>query len=251
MNGCVVETQPRPNVVLLTLNRPERRNALTLAMMGNLADALRDLSGRPGARAVVLTGAPPAFCAGGDLRELRDGDASHYRSYCEAYRTIAEAIRGLRGPLIAAVNGAAVAGGLELACLADLRLASAAAFFAGGDARLGLPTTSGLSWILPRLIGVGRARRLLYGDGRIDAAEALRIGLAEEVHPAAELLDRALDLAVEIAAMPGDGIELTRRLIDQGLTTSHAEAIEAELLAQARAYADPAVRAAFEAFLAR
>lgn len=243
--------RPRPGVALLTLDRPEKRNALTLALLAGLAATLRRLATDGETRAVVLTGAPPAFCAGGDLAELLDGDEARYATYCASYRAIAEAVRDLGCPLIAAINGPAVAGGLELACVADLRLAAEGAFLAGGDARLGLPTTSGLSWLLPRLVGVGRARLLLFTDRRIAADEALRIGLVEEVHAAEALRPRALDLAEEIAAMPGSGIAMMRRLVDDGLASTHAEAIEAELEAQARAYRDPAVRAAFAAFLRR
>ena len=152
MTGALLETRPRPGVVLLTLNRPERRNALTLELMDALATSLGTLAASPDARAVVLTGAPPAFCAGGDLRELAAGDAAHYRTYCAAYRTIAEAVRALRGPLIAAVNGAAVAGGLELACLADLRVAGASAFLAGSG-------SAGRGGSCSATSGSGRPRR--------------------------------------------------------------------------------------------
>ena len=243
-------SEPRPGVVLLTLNRPAKRNALSAALMADLGARL-ERHGGDGTRCVVLTGAPPAFCAGGDLGELRDGDAATFAAYCAAYRRIALAIAGMSCPLIAAVNGAAVAGGLELMCLSDLRVASTEAVIAAGDARLGLPTTSGLSWLLPRLVGLGRARWILYRDVRLTAAEALAIGLVEAVHPVEELLAGALDVASELAAMPGDGIRLTRRTIGDALTQTHAEAIEAELVAQREAYRNPAVQQAFADFFAR
>jgi 2-(1,2-epoxy-1,2-dihydrophenyl)acetyl-CoA isomerase len=242
--------EPRAGVVLLTVNRPAKRNALSARLMADLTAAL-ERHGGDGTRCVVLTGAPPAFCAGGDLAELRDGDAEFYAAYCAAYRRIAQAIAGMDCPLVAAVNGAAVAGGFELMCLSDLRVASDGAVIAAGDARLGLPTTSGLSWLLPRLVGLGQARWILYRDARLTAAEALAIGLVEAVHPAGELLERALDAAEEIAAMPGDGIRLTRRTIDGALTQTHAEAIEAELVAQREAYRNPAVQRAIAAFFTR
>ncbi len=243
-------TAPRPGVVLLTLNRPAKRNALSVRLMADLTAALAARAA-DGTRCVVVTGAPPGFCAGGDLAELRDGDAASYAAYCESYRRLAQVIDALGCPLIAAVNGAAVAGGFELMCLADLRVMSADAIVAAGDASLGLPTTSGLSWLLPRLVGLGRARHILYRDARLTADEALAIGLVEAVHPAAELVERALDLAAEIAAMPGDGIRLTRTTINGALAQSHAEAIEAELVAQREAYANPAVQEAIEAFFRR
>jgi enoyl-CoA hydratase/carnithine racemase len=250
-DGHVAVRRARPGVALVTLDRPARRNALTAQMMDDLAATFTALGGDGRTRCVVLTGAPPAFCAGGDLAELRDGGEAYYVAYCEAYRTIARAIRGMACPLVAAVNGAAVAGGLELACLADLRLASADAFFAGGDARLGLPTTSGLSFILPRLVGVGRARFILYSDARVGAEEALAIGLVEAVEPAAQLLERAIATASQIAAMPGRGIELTRRTVDDALCQTHEEAMAAELEAQREAFAHPSVQRAFAAFFER
>jgi 2-(1,2-epoxy-1,2-dihydrophenyl)acetyl-CoA isomerase len=247
----VVVSTPRPGVALVTLERPERRNALTAQMMEDLASTFTSL-GRDGrTRCVVLTGAPPAFCAGGDLAELRDGGEAYYATYCEAYRTIARAIDGMACPLVAAVNGAAVAGGLELACLADLRLASDEAFFAGGDARLGLPTTSGLSWVLPRLVGLGRALAILYQDVRVGAAEALAMGLVEAVAPATEHRRRAIELAAKIAANPGRGIELTRRTVLDGLTQTREQAMAAELEAQREAFAHPSVQKAFVAFFER
>lgn len=249
--GELVVARPAHGVVVLELHRPRRRNALTLALMAALAATLDALAADGETRCVVLTGAPPAFCAGGDLAELRDGDARHYAAYCASYRTIARAVRGLGCPLVAAINGPAVAGGLELACLADLRLVAEDAFLAGGDARLGLPTTSGLSWLLPRLVGVGQARRILFTDVRVGAREALALGLAEEVHAADALVARAVELAAEIAAMPGSGIARTRRLIDDGLTSTHEQAMAAELDEQAAAYGDPAVQEAFAAFFTR
>jgi enoyl-CoA hydratase/carnithine racemase len=246
----LLETAPRTGVALLTLNRPAKRNALSARLMADLAASLERLGG-DGTRCVVVTGAPPAFCAGGDLAELRDGDDAFYAAYCAAYRRIAQVIAAMDCPLVAAVNGAAVAGGFELMCLSDLRIASDDAIIAAGDASLGLPTTSGLSWLLPRLVGLGRARFILYRDARLTAAEALELGLVEAVHPPGELLERALDVAAEIAAMPGDGIRLTRRTVNDALTQTHAEAIEAELAAQREAFRNPAVRDAIAAFFRR
>lgn len=241
IDGLRVE-RPAPAVALLTLDRAATRNALTAAVMVGLVDALDGFHGDGATRCVVVTGSPPAFCSGGDLNELAAGGETYYPVYCRAYERIAQAIDRLPCPLVAAVDGAAVGGGLELACLADLRVASTAAFFAGADARLGLPPTSGLSWLLPRLIGSGRARRLLFTDVRIDGAEAHAIGLVEELTEPGEALPRALAVATEIAAMPGRGIELTRASLAVAGTGSHREAIAFELDAQRQAIADPAAR---------
>jgi enoyl-CoA hydratase/carnithine racemase len=243
--------RPRAGVVVLTLNRPAKRNALSKALMGDLVRTLGEIGADPENRCAVITGAPPAFTAGGDLSELREADGDAYAAYCESYRALAFAIRDLPFPLIAAVNGAAVAGGFELMCLADLRVAAADATIITGDANLGLPTTSGLSWLLPRLVGAGRARWLTMVEPRLSGAEAHAIGLVEEVWPAGEVLTRAVEMAAIIASKPGDGIRLTRRTIDRALETGHAAAIEAELDAQREGYANPAVRQAIDAFFSR
>jgi enoyl-CoA hydratase/carnithine racemase len=243
--------RPRPGVVVLTLNRPAKRNALSKALMGDLVRTLGEIGADPRNRCAVITGAPPAFTAGGDLSELREADGNAYAAYCESYRALAFAIRDLPFPLIAAVNGAAVAGGFELMCLADLRVAADDATIITGDANLGLPTTSGLSWLLPRLVGSGRARWLTMVEPRLSGTEAHAVGLVEEVRPAGEVLARAVEMAGIIAAKPGDGIRLTRRTIDAALESGHAAAIEAELDAQREGYANPAVRQAIDAFFSR
>ncbi len=240
---------PRPGVALVTLDRPAKRNALSEELMGRLAEAFDDLAADGSTRCAVLTGAPPAFCAGGDLSELRHIDIDGYLAYCFRYRDLAVQIGGLPFPVVAAVNGAAIAGGFELMCLCDVRVAAEHAIMAVGDVDIGLPPTSGLSWLLPHLVGPGRARWLALASPRLTASEARAIGLVEEVVP--DALARSLDLADEIARKPGDGVRLTRRLLADALEQGHEATMSAELSAQAEAFANPAVRAAIDAFFAR
>ena len=243
-------SRPDPRVLLLTINRPDKRNALTNAMLQSLTDELT-AAADAGTGCVVITGSPPAFCSGGDLRDLLAGDDENYREYCELYRSVARAIKRLPCPTIAAVNGAAVAGGFELMCLADLRVAAHGAKIFMGDPDHGLPSTSGLSWLLPRLVGVGRARWIAYLGRPMTGDEALAIGLVEQTHPTDDVVPEALAIAAAIASKPGLGIELTRRLIDDSLDQTHEQTMEAELEAQVVAWAHPAVRAAINDFLAR
>jgi 2-(1,2-epoxy-1,2-dihydrophenyl)acetyl-CoA isomerase len=238
-------------VVVLTLNRPAKRNALSKALVADLLRTLGEIGADPAVRCAVLTGAPPAFCGGGDLSELRTADGEAYAAYCATYKEVALQIRDLPFPLIAAVDGAAVAGGFELMCMCDMRVASDASFFVTGDANLGLPTTSGLSWLLPRLVGDGRARWLTMVEPRVSGAEAHAMGLVEVLCPAGEALARAIEMAATIAAKPGDGIRLTRRTIDGALESGYVEAIDAELVAQREGFANPAVRRAIDAFFDR
>ena len=249
VDSRLLVSRPDPRVLLLTINRPDKRNALTNAMLEALVDELTAAADAD-TGCVVLTGTPPAFCSGGDLRELLGGDDDNYRIYCELYRSVARAIRGLPCPVIAAVNGAAVAGGFELMCLADLRIAAHDATIFMGDSNHGLPSTSGLSWLLPRLVGAGRARWIAYLGRPMTGDEALSIGLVEETHPVDDVVAEALAIAAEIASKPGLGIHLTRRLIDDSLSQTHEETMTAELEAQTVAWAHPEVRAAINDFLA-
>lgn len=250
-DAALLVDRPQAGVVVLTLNRPAKRNALSKALVAELLRTFAELGADAANRCAVITGAPPAFCAGGDLSELRTADDDGYAAYCATYRALALAIRDLPFPLIAAVNGAVVAGGFELMCMADMRVAADDATFVTGDAHLGLPTTSGLSWLLPRLVGAGRARWLTMVEPRLSGAEAHAIGLVEELRPAGEVLARAVEMAAIIAAKPGDGIRLTRRTIDGALESGYGEAIEAELVAQREGFANPAVRKAIDAFFDR
>jgi enoyl-CoA hydratase len=253
MNGAaaLLVERPSPGVVLLTLNRPAKRNALSRGLVADLLVTLAEIGADPAVRCAVLTGAPPAFCAGGDLSELRSADDDGYAAYCASYRTMALAIRDLPFPLVAAVNGAAVAGGFELMCLADIRVAADDAVIITGDANIGLPTTSGLSWLLPRLVGAGRARWLTMAEPQLSGTEAHAIGLVEEVRPRGAVLLRALEMAATIAAKPGDGIRLTRQTIEGALQSGYVEAIDAELVAQREGFANPAARQAINAFFDR
>jgi 2-(1,2-epoxy-1,2-dihydrophenyl)acetyl-CoA isomerase len=243
--------RPLPGVVVLTLNRPAKRNALSRTLVADLVRTLGELGADPAVRCAVLTGAPPAFCAGGDLAELRDATEESYAAYCASYATMAAAIRDLPFPLVAAVNGAAVAGGFELMCLCDMRVAAEDAPMHTGDANLGLPTTSGLSWLLPRMVGAGRARWLLMVEPRVSGAEAHAMGLVEELRPASEVLARAIEMAATIASKPGDGIRLTRQTVARALESGHEAAIADELGAQREGFANPAVRQAIAAFFDR
>jgi enoyl-CoA hydratase/carnithine racemase len=239
-------TMPRPGVALVTLNRPAKRNALSAELMERLLETFAGLAGDGTTRSAVLTGAPPAFCAGGDLTELLGLDVDGYIAYCGRYREFAVAVEALPFPVIAAVNGAAVAGGFELMCLCDMRVAAEGAVMVVGDVDIGLPPTSGLSWILPRLIGAGPARRLMLANPRLSAAQAEALGLVDEV--ASDAVARALELAGEVAAKPGDGVRLTRQLLTAAQGRTYAAAMDAELAAAREAFTNPDARAAIEAF---
>lgn len=238
-------------VSLLELNRPEVRNALSTEALDTLLGVLGELATQDSCRAIVLAGAGPSFCAGADLSELRDFDDEGFAAYVERYRLLGKAIHGLGKPLIAAVHGHAIAGGYELMCLADLRIVATDAKLRVGDLDIGLSPTSGLTWILPRLVGLGRARWLLLAGPTINGDQAVSIGLAEEAVASDVLRERALDVAAQIAAHPGLGVRRTLELLNASATLTYDEAVTAELIAEYETFAHPESRAAVDAFFRR
>ena len=192
------------HVATLLLNRPERRNALNFRAYDELEAAFRAASADPEVRAVVVTGADPAFCSGDDVGEIMAGPKAVSSSRSTEIRPTPAAMAALEctKPVIAAVNGAAVGWGMELALFADIRLASEKARFGELFVKRGLPCDVGGFYRLPAVVGPAKAAELLFTGDVIDAAEALRIGLVSEVLGHDQLMPRALALAGRIAANP-------------------------------------------------
>ncbi|HVB10007.1 MAG TPA: enoyl-CoA hydratase-related protein [Bacillota bacterium] len=215
-------------VATITLNRPEVLNSLDEPTGRALIAALRRTAGDRGARAVVLTGAGRGFCAGQDLKEPQSslGDAIRNR-----YNPIVRAIRACPQPVIAAVNGVAAGAGCAFALACDLRIASAQASFVLAFAKIGLVPDSGASFFLPRLVGFGKAMELALLGGRLDAEEALRLGMVTRVVPAEELQSATLALATELAAGPY-GLALIKRAMLHGAAVDLDAALEQEAYLQ-------------------
>jgi enoyl-CoA hydratase/carnithine racemase len=200
-----VAYQTADQIARITLNRPERRNALNRRAYAEIEAAFRYAGADSAARCVVVTGADPAFCSGEDVKEMMTGEAPVApRARPGRYQATPAAMAALEcpKPVIAAVNGAAVGWGMELALYADIRLASDRAVFAELFIKRGLICDVGGLMRLPALVGPAKAAELLFTGEAIDAAEALRIGLVSEVAPHAELMTRTLALAGRIAANP-------------------------------------------------
>ncbi|MBU6371223.1 MAG: enoyl-CoA hydratase/isomerase family protein [Alphaproteobacteria bacterium] len=198
-----VRVEVEQGVALVTLNRPEQRNALTYEAYGRLEAAFRRAATDPEIRCLVVTGADPAFCSGDDVREIMAGPKPVTPSPRELEPTpAAMAALACDKPIIAAVNGAAVGWGMELALFADIRLASERAKFAELFVKRGLVCDVGGFYRLPAIVGAAKAAELLFTGDVIDAAEALRIGLVSEVTPHEALLPRARAIAGRIAANP-------------------------------------------------
>lgn len=231
-------TRPRPGVVVLTLARPDRLNAMTATMFSEFEAAAQALDREDGLRVLVLTGDGAAFCAGYDLADAEKlpelGALGMLDLQERAARALA-AVRGIRVPVIAAVNGAAAGGGLALALAADIRIASPRAKFNAAFVRIGLSAGDlGTSWLLPRLIGPAAAAEFAYTGGLMDAEEAERTGLVNRVVAEDELVGAALQMADRICANSPGGVRLSKRALHANMeASSFAAALELENRGQA------------------
>lgn len=211
----LVEVDAEAGVATITLNRPEGLNSLTVPMKLALLAAFRRIERDAGVRAVILTGAGRAFCAGQDLRERLEPDAAPLGAELrERYNPIIRAMRALPKPIVGAINGVAAGAGASLAMACDIRIASDAASFALAFGRVGLVPDSGATWLLPRLVGVTRAAELaLLGDA-VSAGDAVRLGLVGRVVPAGELATEARSVAARLAAGAPRALALTKRALN-------------------------------------
>lgn len=208
-------------IATITLNRKEAANALSVQMLHELRDAIDDLRWDKNIRCVIVTGAgEKAFCAGADLKERAGMNQQQVRQTVGLIRDTLHALQTLTKPVIAAVNGVAFGGGTELALACDFRIAASEALFALTETSLGIIPGAGGTQRLPRLIGAGRAKELIFSARRVDAQEALQIGLVEYVVPATALLEKSYDIAGKIAQNAPIALAQAKFAIDQGLETS-------------------------------
>jgi enoyl-CoA hydratase len=233
--------RPRPHVALVTLDRPERMNAMAFDVMLPLRERLETISRDNDVRVVVLTGAGKAFCSGADLESPgRVPDIEGLTLSTIALRSmelleqVVLTIRDMHQPVIAAVNGPAIGGGFCLALACDIRVASQAAYFRAAGINNGLTASElGIAYLLPRAIGSARAAEAMLTGRDIDANEAERIGLLAATTGAEDLLDRCYEIAERINALSRPGIELTKRMLASSLDASSLrEHIRHEGLAQ-------------------
>jgi enoyl-CoA hydratase len=212
-------------VATLTLDRPEAMNALSTALCDDITRAFRALAEAGDVRVAILTGAGRAFCAGVDLKELSSGER---RKPEFSAAEMIDAVRGFPGPVIGAVNGFAITGGFELALACDLIVASRDAKFADTHARVGILPGWALSQLLPRLIGISRAKELAFTGNYIDAEQACAWGLANHVVPPEELLPTCRRLAQDMLSCDPASLRGYKRLIDDGFALSYGEALALE-----------------------
>ncbi len=247
---------PGTGVATLTLNRPERLNALTFEVYAELRDVFAALDTEPGVRAIVLTGAGRAFCSGGDVEDIIGAlfarDAQGLREFTRMTCDTVLNIRRCPRPVVAALNGTVAGAGAVIATACDIRVAAESAKIAFLFVRVGLSGADmGAAWLLPRLVGLGNAAQLLMTGEFIDAARAHEIGLYQRVVPQERVLAEATALAEKLARGPAPALAVTKRALDAEAVLPLEEAMRHEAEAQAALMEHPNFREAYEAFRAK
>ena len=251
--------EQRGPVVRLTMNNPEKRNSLSGDYQASsFEQACARINADPKVKVAILTGAGKAFSAGGDIYAMRDkrgtsaGTPAEIReNYRRGIQRIPKALYHLEVPTIAAVNGAAIGAGLDLALMCDIRIASEYAKFAESFVKLGIVPGDGGAWFLPRAVGMSKACEMAFTGDTLDAGQALAAGLVSQVVSAAELIDAAEALAERIAANPGHALRMAKRLLRESEHARLETLLEMSAGFQALAHHTPEHDAAVAAAIAK
>ena len=243
-------------VATIALDRPDSLNSLTFEVYRELTETFRELAGRPGVRAVVLTGTGRAFCAGGDVKdiigELLRRDAAGLHEFTRMTCDLVRAMRALPQPIVASLNGTVAGAGAILAIASDLRVAAETARIAFLFVKVGLAGADmGACHLLPRIVGLGRAAELLMTGDFIDAREALRIGLYNRVAPADRLEAETAALVDRLVRGPAAGLAATKRALHREMHMDLEAALDEEARIQAELMTKPDFKEGFEAFMAK
>ncbi len=238
-------------VATVTLARPESRNAINSVMREELGSLVRQIQQDPSIRAVVLAGAGDTFCAGGDLHGMDGVDSSAMRQRLVAAHTYLTELINLDRPVIAAVDGTAYGAGFSLALAADIVVVSTRARFCMAFMRVGLIPDYGAMYTLPRVVGLQRAKELIYSAREIAAEEALSLGIALEMHPPHEVLKRATDIAHAMKHMSATAFGFTKRALNQSYESGLQAMLNLEAAAQSVAVSTPECVEAIARFSAK
>lgn len=236
----MITVQKQGPIAILTLNRPDAMNALGEPGDGEaVRDACAQVNADKSIRCAILTGAGKGFSAGGNVKAMRDrvgsfaGNPAEVRdAYKNGVHMIVRALYGIEVPLIAAVNGAAIGLGCDVACMADIRISSDKARYGVTFLKVGLIPGDGGAWLLPRIIGMSRAAELLYTGNLIDAQTAEAWGLVSKVVPGEKLMDEAIQLATSIAKQPPHALRVTKQLLRHGTQATYDTIMEMSAAAQ-------------------
>ncbi|MBR43523.1 MAG: enoyl-CoA hydratase [Gemmatimonadetes bacterium] len=241
-------------VATITLNRPERLNALTFEAYDELRRAFRVLSDEEDARVVVITGAGRGFCSGGDVEDiigrLFERDMRGLLEFTRMTCDLILAMRRCRKPVIGALNGTVAGAGAVIATACDIRIGAESAKIAYLFTRVGLSGADmGAAWMLPRIVGLGKASELLMTGDFISAEEAHRVGLYNKVVPDGEALQSATELAEKLAGGPAFALEITKDALNREASMDLASALESEAQIQAALMLHPDFRESYDAFV--
>jgi len=248
---AVVEVEERGDVAIITLARPEKLNAISVEMLDELFDAVEEIGRSETIGAAVLTGRGRAFSTGGDISAMHEMDEREFADTVGRYMRLSAACRACPRPIVAAIHGYALAGGFELALMCDVRFAATGTQFGLPDTPLGLSPTSGMTYLLPRIVGLGRALYLALGAENIDAEEAERIGLVSRVVAEEDLVAEAEAFAHRVASYPRVGVGWTKRTFHDGLDLDFDAATRLETDAEVDSFRSPETRERFQAFVDR
>ncbi|MCB2225086.1 MAG: enoyl-CoA hydratase/isomerase family protein [Desulfarculaceae bacterium] len=251
MSDKTVLIQDQGPVRVLTLNRPEQLNALNHELGQELMDALAEAENDPKVRAVVLTGAGRAFSAGADLGRFAAMAAQQDSAARESFTGLGfpRAMANFPKPLIAAVNGPAVGWGLTVSLMCDLRVAAAESYFSAGFVRIGVTPEFGSSFLLPAIVGLGRALDMTLTARKVPAEEALAMGLVNRVAPEGQLMEAALELAGQIAAYPATAVSMAKTLMRTGAGAAMEQVLDYEIRCFRSAMTSPEHKAAVKAMM--
>jgi enoyl-CoA hydratase/carnithine racemase len=247
---------PATSVATITLNRPERLNALTFEVYTELRDTFRSLDTEPGVRAIIITGAGRAFCTGGDVEDiigaLFSRDAAGLLEFTRLTGDLILSIRQCRRPVVAALNGTVAGAGAVIAAASDIRIAAESAKIAFLFTRVGLAGADmGATWLLPRIVGMAHASEILMLGDFVSAERAAQIGLYNRVVAAERLMAEANEIATRLARGPSVALGVTKQALNEEAAMDLVAAIEWEARVQADCMRNPNFREAYEAFRAK
>jgi enoyl-CoA hydratase/carnithine racemase len=248
---AVVEVEIRGDVAVIAMDRSEKLNAISVEMLDELLDAVGAVERTESIGAAVLTGRGRAFSTGGDITEMHGMDETRFADTIARYMRVSTAFRSCPKPIVGSIHGYALAGGFELALMCDVRFAAVGTQFGLPDTPLGLSPTSGMTYLLPRIVGLGRALHLALSAEHIDADEAERIGLVSRVVAPESLLDVAEAFAHRIAGYPAVGVGWTKRALHEAMDGDFASATRLEVEAELDCFRSEETRTRLRAFVER
>ena len=254
MNNTTINVEKKNGVLIISLNRPEVLNSFNELMAKETQMALEQAEQDQDIRAVVLTGEGRGFCAGQDLQEVLTSDTNPtpkpiQKIVEDHYNPIVTKIRELEKPVIAAVNGVAAGAGANLALCCDFVFADESVAFVQAFSKIGLVPDTGGTWILPRLVGMAQATRMMFLGEKVMAAEAKSLGMIYDVTEVGTALEKAMNLASQLAVQPTKAFGFTKKLLNQAFENTLSKQLEAEAVYQAKAGSTEDHREGVAAFL--